>query len=221
MGRLTHTAAGMTLHLPDERHQHWRDALADRLNGLPEGPVDVDCGSWRMTCTDLKDLQQMLEAAGLRMRRLQAQEIETVVSASALGLDAVLRWADADQGEGPASSTSPNPLYVHRGTLRSGDRLQSDHDLLVFGDVNPGAHVSASGDVMVWGRLRGTAHAGKDGATGARIISLHLRPLQLRIAGVVARGPEDQPIAGFAEQARLADGEIVIEPAQVQPMSNL
>ena len=219
MGRPTHTAAGMTLHLPDERHQHWRDALADRLNGLAEGPVDLDCGAWRLTCTDLKDLQQMLEAAGRRMRRLQAQEIETVVSAAALGLDAVLRWADADEGQ--ASSITPGPLLVHRGTLRSGDRLQSDHDLLVFGDVNPGAHISASGDVMVWGRLRGTAHAGKDGATDARIVSLHLRPLQLRIAGVVARGPDDQPVAGFAEQARLADGEIVIEPAQVQSMTNL
>ena len=210
----------MTLHLPDERHQHWRDALADRLNGLPKGPVDLDCGGWRLTCTDLKDLQQMLKAAGRRMRRLQAQKVETVVSASALGLDAVLHWADADEDEDPASSTSAGPLLVHRGTLRSGDRLQSDHDLLVFGDVNPGAHISASGDVMVWGRLRGTAHAGKDGATSARIVSLYLRPLQLRIAGVVARGPEDQPVAGFAEQARLADGEIVIEPAQVQPMTN-
>ena len=105
---------------------------------------------------------------------------------------------------------------VHQGTLRSGDHFQSDGSLLVVGDVNPGARISAAADVMVWGRLRGVAHAGRDGATEARIVSLHLRPLQLRIASVVARGPEDQPVAGMAEQARLVDGEIVIEPAEPQ-----
>ena len=108
---------------------------------------------------------------------------------------------------------------VHQGTLRSGDHFQSDGSLLVVGDVNPGARISAAADVMVWGRLRGVAHAGRDGATEARIVSLHLRPLQLRIADVVARGPEDQPVAGMAEQARLVDGEIVIEPADPQAMA--
>ena len=91
---------------------------------------------------------------------------------------------------------------VHQGTLRSGDHLQCDGDVLVYGDINPGAKVSASGDVMVWGRLRGIAHAGKDGSTQARIIAMHLRPVQLRIAEAVARGPEDLPQDGFAEQAR-------------------
>jgi len=72
---------------------------------------------------------------------------------------------------------------------------------------------------LVWGRLRGVAHAGRDGAISAKIVALHLRPLQLRIADVVARGPEDQPIAGMAEQARLVDSEIVIEPAQPQALA--
>ncbi len=54
--------------------------------------------------------------------------------------------------------------------------------LLVLGDVNPGARVSAGGDVRVWGRLRGVAHAGSGGDQRARIVALQLRPLQLRIA---------------------------------------
>ena len=82
-----------------------------------------------------------------------------------------------------------------------------------MGDVNPGARVSASGDVMVWGRLRGIAHAGQDGDREARIIALQLRPLQLRIADQVARGPEDEPLPGLAEEAFIESNDIVIKPA--------
>ena len=68
---------------------------------------------------------------------------------------------------------------------------------------------------MVWGRLRGIAHAGCDGATDARIVALQLRPVQLRIADAVARGPDDLPPQGLAEQALLRDGIIMIEPAEI------
>jgi septum site-determining protein MinC len=105
-------------------------------------------------------------------------------------------------------------LSIHRGTLRSGDHLQVKGPLLVLGDVNPGARVSAGGDVRVWGRLRGVAHAGCHGDRSARIVALQLRPLQLRIAEAVARGPEDLPPAGFCEEAVLLDGTIAIRPAE-------
>jgi septum site-determining protein MinC len=44
-------------------------------------------------------------------------------------------------------------------------------------------------------------------------MALQLRPLQLRIAAAVARGPEELPPAGQAEEARLVDGAIRIDPA--------
>jgi len=45
-------------------------------------------------------------------------------------------------------------------------------------------------------------------------VALQLRPLQLRIADAVARGPEDLPPAGFSEEALLLDGAIAIRPAE-------
>lgn len=206
-----------TLHLPDQRLQHWRDALPDLLNTCPVGRLDLHCGDWALTCSDLRDLQRILEDSGRQIHRLMATVAETVVSAAAIGLDG--RLCEAGSSDEDKPSPPPGSLTVHQGTLRSGDHLQSDGSLLVVGDVNPGARISAAGDVLVWGRLRGVAHAGRDGATSSRIVSLHLRPLQLRIADVVARGPEDQPIAGMAEQGRLVDGEIVIEPAQPQALT--
>ena len=204
----------MTLHLPDSRHQHWRDALPGLLANCPDSPVEVDCGSWELNCTDLIDLEQRLLGNGKPMGQLRCRHPQTVVAARALGL-AVHQSAPARDPR-PETPQKPSQLMVHQGTLRSGDHLQCDGDVLVYGDINPGAKVSASGDVMVWGRLRGTAHAGKDGCTQARIIAMHLRPVQLRIAGAVARGPEDLPQDGCAEQARLEQGVIVIEAAQTR-----
>ena len=44
-------------------------------------------------------------------------------------------------------------------TLRSGDKITSTGDLVIMGDVNPGAEVEAGGDVFVLGSLRGFVRA--------------------------------------------------------------
>ena len=203
----------MTLELPDHRSQHWRDALPGLLEQETASAINLDCGDWNLTCTELQQLLQIIDRMGLSLRGLRSRQPQTVVSAAALGLEIQIDGAKEEKPE-PGEPTNQDGLLVHRGTLRSGDHLQNDGDVLVYGDVNPGARVSAGGDVMVWGRLRGIAHAGCLGDTQARIVALQLRPVQLRIANAVARGPEDQPLDGQAEQARLQQGAIVIEPAK-------
>ncbi|HTW84838.1 MAG TPA: septum site-determining protein MinC [Candidatus Sulfotelmatobacter sp.] len=94
-------------------------------------------------------------------------------------------------------------LY-HRGTLRGGQAMHNLGNLVVIGDVNPGAELVASGDIVVFGALRGVAHAGAQGDRNARVIALELEPTQLRIATVIAtssergkqRGPEHASIVG-------------------------
>jgi len=201
------------------------------------GPLTLECGAWPLHTGELREVIGILEPRGLRLMGVESHCPSTLVAAAALGLPTA--WSpDApgepppsptpDQGRGPASGSAPqaapapNPgLLVHRGTLRSGDHLQAEGSVLLLGDLNPGARISAGGHVLVWGRLRGMAHAGRRGDTSARIVALQLRPLQLRIAGAVARGPEERPPEGLAEEARLEDGEIRIEPAHpVWPLSD-
>ena len=203
----------MTLHLPNQRSQHWKDALPGLLNQESSAAVELDCGEWSLNCSDWQQLLQVLNNMGRQLRWIRSRNPLTVVSAAALGLDAYL---EGNCEPTAAVSDQPDGLLIHEGTLRSGDHLQCDGDVLIYGDVNPGARVSAGGDVMVWGRLRGIAHAGCHGSTTARIVALHLRPVQLRISTAVARGPEDQPLDGLTEQARLDQGAIVIEPAETR-----
>jgi septum site-determining protein MinC len=175
--------------------------------------LGLACGSWQLDVRDLRAVAERMAAMGVNLAGLNSTEPHTRAAAAALGLPTAAPLNPL-AGEGPpASSPSADSLTVHQGTLRAGDHLDVSGSLLVLGDVNPGARVSAVGDVRVWGRLRGSAHAGSQGDRGARIVALQLRPLQLRIAEAVARGPEDLPPAGLAEQAVLDGGMIRLTPA--------
>jgi len=50
-----------------------------------------------------------------------------------------------------------------RGSLRSGQKLETEGSLVILGDVNSGAEVVASDNIVVLGALRGLAHAGAKG----------------------------------------------------------
>ena len=77
-------------------------------------------------------------------------------------------------------------LYLNQ-TLRSGQTVTSDGNIVVVGDANPGSEVIARGDVTIWGVLGGIAHAGSKGNVNARIRALKMNAIQLRIANFYAR----------------------------------
>lgn len=198
--------------------QTWlHDATLQRRLPAP-GPLRLDLGQRPLLAAELQQLGTALAAAGLELVGVASSHAETRVAAAALGLG----WEPADpSGPPPATAVQPSDaaaaeprLTVHEGTLRSGDHLDLAGSVLVLGDVNPGARVTARGHVLVWGQLRGVAHAGSGGDTTARIVALQLRPVQLRIADAVARGPLEPPLQGLAEEASLVDGAIAIRPAR-------
>jgi septum site-determining protein MinC len=101
--------------------------------------------------------------------------------------------------------------FVSR-TLRSGQMVHYPGNVVVFGDVNPGAVVVAGGNVIVWGRLRGLVHAGAAGDAKAVVGALEFAPSQLRIGAQVARAPDaNRGLSGGAEQATVRNGSIVID----------
>ena len=80
-------------------------------------------------------------------------------------------------------------VYIRR-TIRSGQSISSDGNIVIVGDVNPGAEIIAKGDVTVWGILAGIVHAGSEGNNFARIRALKLNPVQIRIGEIFARRPD-------------------------------
>tara|TARA_B100001029_G_C14904079_1_gene362618 strand:- start:69 stop:722 length:654 start_codon:yes stop_codon:yes gene_type:complete len=110
------------------------------------------------------------------------------------------------------NSTKKQEDILHKGTIRSGDRISSNGHLYIIGDVNPGAIVSAKKNVYVWGKLLGIALAGEGGNKNASIASLYLKPLQLRISEVIAIGPKKKPKNYYPEIAVLEKQTILIKP---------
>ena len=104
-------------------------------------------------------------------------------------------------------------LY-HTGTLRGGQALHHVGNLVVVGDVNPGAEVVATGDIVVFGRLTGVAHAGAQGDERARVYALELRPVQLRIASSIAADDAGAAGAVLAAVAFVRDAHITILPLE-------
>ncbi len=78
----------------------------------------------------------------------------------------------------------------YKKTLRSGQLLVSEGNVVIIGDVNPGAEIEAAGNIFVMGTVKGMVHAGKDGNREAVVVALNLSPTQLRIADLITRPPE-------------------------------
>ncbi len=113
-----------------------------------------------------------------------------------------------------------NPTLMIRRTLRSGQRVHFRGNVVVVGDVNPGAEITAAGDIVVMGWLRGVAHAGAYGNDRAMVSAFRLSPTQLRIAHLIARAPDDvdEQIPVVPEFAEVREGHLVIDQWQTNPL---
>jgi septum site-determining protein MinC len=111
----------------------------------------------------------------------------------------------------PQSAPVGISTLYHRGTLRGGQTLHNLGNIVVIGDVNPGAELIASGDILVFGSLRGVAHAGAQGDSSARVVALELAPTQLRIATMIAASDAD-PVKPGPQHAYVLGDRIAIVP---------
>ncbi len=94
---------------------------------------------------------------------------------------------------------STSETKFHRGSLRSGQRIEEDGSIVILGDVNSGAEVIASDNIVVVGTLRGLAHAGAKGNKEAIISAGRLDTVQIRIANIVKEiDREEEPFTKLA-----------------------
>ena len=105
-------------------------------------------------------------------------------------------------------------LYIQR-TLRSGQSIASDGNIVIIGDANPGSEIIAKGDITVWGILGGIAHAGSEGNSYARIRALKMNAIQLRIADVFARRPDSANIPYIQKTDTFVPEEACVRKKQI------
>ena len=122
-----------------------------------------------------------------------------------------------EDAEEHSSDTKDLPTLYLNQTLRSGQTVTYEGNILIVGDAHPGSEIIADGDITVWGILGGIAHAGAKGNITSKVRALKLNAIQLRIAGLYARRndtlnvPYVQKTNEFTpEEAQIENGKIVI-----------
>ena len=110
-------------------------------------------------------------------------------------------------------SITEHTAKFHKGNLRNGMIMEYDGSLVILGDVNAGAEVKATGNILILGALKGIAHAGCNGNTDAFVFALSLIPVQLRIGNIITRFPDgDSKVNRKPEYAYVEDGKIYVSP---------
>jgi len=110
-----------------------------------------------------------------------------------------------------SKNTVEGKTKFYRGTMRSGNQIKFKGNVVVMGDVNPGAEIIATGNIVVTGTIKGTVHAGCKGNRNAIVSAQGIYPTQLRIADLITVSPSDkvEKINTF-ETAYIRDNTICI-----------
>jgi septum site-determining protein MinC len=187
-------------------------AIDERGEFLRGAKVAVQLDERTLSAAELGRLRDDLAERQVNLWAVLASAASTRSAAADLGLELALdRPAPRrDPDEAAEPEVAGEEAVLVRRTLRSGQSLRFPGHVIVLGDVNPGAEIVAGGDIIVWGRLRGVAHAGAAGNAEAVVCALDLTPTQLRIAGQIAVSPERRGPPG-PEMARVRDGQLVAE----------
>lgn len=218
------TKEGLLIALdPAEEWQLITSDLATRLDGQSSfyagARVTLDVGARPVRKDELGSIKALLERRGMSLWSVQSESSTTIDSANALDLRATYNGTQtssvSDDGVAMFNAEEDGTTGVMiRRTLRSGRTVHSQGHVVVFGDVNPGAEIIATGDVIVWGRLRGNVHAGANGDTTAVVCALDMIPTQLRIATYITVSPAEKRHKPKPEIALIRDDQIVVEAWQ-------
>ncbi len=191
--------------------------LEQRSSFFKGGRVAVAVGERLLNEEELEALGVLLAEHHMTLWAVYSNAPDTQAAAKALGLEAEPANAPAvAQKTGRAARTPPTEptenVTTIRRTLRSGQTVESLGNVVVIGDVNPGAVIKAGGYVIIWGNLRGTVYAGAVSPENAFVAALELKPVQLIIGDAIARAPADERRRTIIpEIAFVQDGQIVAE----------
>lgn len=196
--------------------QHFRQ----RLNGgepfwQPNTIVHLAARDRLLDARQLQALDDVLTAAQLRLKRVVTSRRQTAMAAVTVGYSVDQLEAEDTLVQSPPPPGKPlaEPLYLQT-TVRSGVEIRHPGTIIVLGDANPGSSLVADGDILVWGRLRGIAHAGFGGDRDRYIMALQMQPTQLRLADLVARAPDSPSNDYLPEVAYVGNNAIRIAQAQ-------
>ncbi len=176
---------GLSFRLDDEEPfsivaEELKHKVRRELSTLLTGPlvrIKIDCGRRELSDKQRKLLEEIISLKeNLILTRINSSvDLSETIDSQDSAVEAVVHMIDEQTAK------------VHRGTVRSGQVLDHDGNLVIWGDINGGAHVVATGDIMVLGRVHGFVHAGSKGDRNRVVVACSWGKCQIRIADCVGK----------------------------------
>ena len=199
-----------------------------RVLDMPESKGKHIClklGAVDLSENELKSVKALIELMESELAYISTGSSITLESAATLEIK-VSEFSE--QISAPSFDTQPSEEVSNALDNIFGENTEnnephqenddSDGNVLIIGDVNPGAEIIAKGDITVWGVLGGIAYAGSECNNYAKIRALKLNPVQIRIGEVLARRPDTvnlpyiQRTSEYTpEEAYTQNGSIIIK----------
>jgi len=175
----------------------WPDLIGNLMAQIDEraeffrgAKLAIDVNEHQIRAAEMGDLRNQLSDRGITLFAILGKSSTTQAVAESLGLattKSVLR--ENRDGFSHALFEGEKAILIQK-TLRSGTSVKYTGSVVVDGDVNPGAKVEANGSIYVWGKLRGSVHAGVEGSMDAVVCALDFNPITLRIANLEKEEPK-------------------------------
>ncbi len=161
-----------------------------------------------------KDEKTPIRVTGKILKNREIDQIQEIIKdkidveidfdmPKSLGLSSIKRTFDKE--------IAISETKFHRGSLRSGQKMEVEGSLVILGDVNSGAEVIASDNIVVLGALRGLAHAGAKGNKQAIIAAGVFDAVQVRIANIVKEINRDEEPLHKQSYISVVEDKIVID----------
>lgn len=170
---------------------NWEEIQSQLLSQIDEktkffkgAKVAIEIGERVLHAAEMGKLRDTLSGREVKLFAILSTSQVTDVNAESMGLEtrkSVLK-------ENPTGFVSTvldgDPAILLKKTIRSGTLIKYAGHVLVDGDVNPGAEILSTGSIFIWGKLRGSVHAGSGGSESEVICAMELDPINLRIANI-------------------------------------
>jgi septum site-determining protein MinC len=169
---------------------------------LHNAKIALDVREIEVHSNEMFKLRDFIQDHHMSIVQIKSTSAMTNQSAGLLGIPLVAAEKPGN-GEIKLSSKSSDRAVILRKTIRSGTVIDEVWNVIIIGDVNPGAVIRSDGNVLVWGKLQGEVHAGRSGDAKAIICALELNPTTIKIAGniwVAARHSNKEPEIAYVEE---------------------
>jgi septum site-determining protein MinC len=203
---------GLLVSLAEADWEVQRSALLAQIDGqqtfFQGARLALEVGSQTLRVNELVELRDRLSERNVSLWAVISESATTEKTAQLLGLATRISKPHPEEAHNQEVPDLGDEaaLFVNR-TLRSGARIDFGGHVVVLGDVNPGAEVVAEGSVIIWGRLRGSVHAGAKGNEKAVVCALDFSPMRLQIAERALNNSDkkdtSKPLSAYIQNERV------------------